>query len=81
MHDYRIDENNSSYVFGDSYVGSIYQYLVEHMDMNLRDSFREKPTLNEFLNAISYPKDRNVNFDMIIYYVRDNRELVEFRLL
>jgi len=67
-------------VFKQDYVDMIYYHISENY-FNVVEAFNEEPTLNEFLNKINYPEERNVNFDMIVYYVRDNKELVEFNLL
>jgi hypothetical protein len=63
-----------------TYVSAIYRYISVQF-FNVSDYFEKEPSLNLFLNKIGYPMTRNVNHDMVIYWIRDNRELVEFNLL
>jgi len=64
----------------DGYVKNLFNYISKNF-FEVSYFGGSSQALNEFLNIIDYPKDRNVNFDMITYYIRDNRELVEFKLL
>lgn len=79
-HNYHRGTVDNGIVYSDSYVKSIYTYISDiYIDMSLYLSGER--SLNDFLNDIDYPHDRNVNHDMIIYYVRDNLDLVKFKLL
>jgi hypothetical protein len=80
MYNYYNNKSSDSIVFTNSYVNEIYHHISCNF-FPVSSFFKDRPDLNFFLNEIGYPIDRNVNHDMVIYWIRDNRELVEFNLL